>query len=94
MATDENLNYELMHGGADALEDFDLTGPEKLAILTADIDWIEKHVGQLNAMRRKWLESRRTPTSGRTACITGRPACLRRSGAKTNRTVSGRPAQR
>ena len=59
VATDQNLNYELMHGGADALEDFDLTGPEKLAILTADIDWIEKHVGQLNAMRRKWLESRR-----------------------------------
>jgi DNA-binding NtrC family response regulator len=59
VATDQNLNYELMHGGADALEDFDLTGPEKLAILTADIDWIEKHVGQLNAARRKWLESRR-----------------------------------
>jgi DNA-binding NtrC family response regulator len=59
VATDQNLSYELMHGGADALEDFDLTGPEKLAILTADIDWIEKHVGQLNATRRKWLESRR-----------------------------------
>jgi FixJ family two-component response regulator len=58
-ATDQNLNYELMHGGADALENFELTGPEKLAILTADIDWIEKHVGQLNATRRKWLESRR-----------------------------------
>ncbi|HSM90003.1 MAG TPA: response regulator, partial [Desulfobacterales bacterium] len=59
VATDQNLNYELMHGGSDALEGFDLTGPEKLAILTADIDWIEKHVGQLNAARRKWLESRR-----------------------------------
>jgi len=58
-ATDQNLNYELMHGGSDALESFELTGPEKLAILTADIDWIEKHVGQLNATRRKWLESRR-----------------------------------
>jgi FixJ family two-component response regulator len=58
-ATDQNLNYELMHGGADALEDFELTGPEKLALLTADIDWIEKHVGQLSATRRKWLESRR-----------------------------------
>ncbi|MBI5578554.1 MAG: response regulator [Deltaproteobacteria bacterium] len=59
VATDQNLSYELMHGGADALEDFDLTGPEKLAILTADIDWIEKYAGQLNAVRRKWLESRR-----------------------------------
>jgi hypothetical protein len=59
VATDQNLNYELMYGGSDALEGFDLTGPEKLAILTAYIDWIEKHVGQLNAARRKWLESRR-----------------------------------
>jgi DNA-binding NtrC family response regulator len=58
-ATDQNLNYELMHGGSDALESYELTGPEKLALLTADIDWIEKHVGQLNATRRKWLESRR-----------------------------------
>lgn len=58
-ATDQNLNYELMHGGSDALESYELTGPEKLALLTADIDWIEKHVGQLSATRRKWLESRR-----------------------------------
>lgn len=59
VATDQNLSYELMHNGADALEDFDLTGPEKLAILTADIDWIEKHVGRLGETRRRWLESRR-----------------------------------
>jgi CheY-like chemotaxis protein len=25
----------------------------------SDIDWIEKHVGRLFALRRKWLESRR-----------------------------------
>jgi hypothetical protein len=32
----------------------------KLADLDfAGIDWIEKHVGKLNATRRKWLESRR-----------------------------------
>lgn len=59
VATDQNLNYELMHNGADALEDFDLTGPEKLAILTADIDWIETYVGRLGETRRRWLESRR-----------------------------------
>ena len=58
-AVDQNLIYELMHGGSDALEDYELTNPEKLAVLTADIDWIEKHVGQLNAAQRKWLESRR-----------------------------------
>jgi len=58
-ATDQNIVYELMHCGADALADYLLTNAEKLAVLTADIDWIEKHVGQLSAMQRKWLDARR-----------------------------------
>lgn len=58
-ATDQNMVYELMHCGADALADYSLTNAEKLAILTADIEWIEKHVGQLSATQRKWLEARR-----------------------------------
>jgi DNA-binding NtrC family response regulator len=58
-ATDQNLVYELMHCGADALADFQLTNAEKLAILTADIEWIEKHIGQLSATQRKWLDARR-----------------------------------
>jgi hypothetical protein len=58
-ATDQNMVYELMHCGADALADTSLTNAEKLAILTADIEWIEKHVGQLSATQRKWLEARR-----------------------------------
>jgi DNA-binding NtrC family response regulator len=58
-ATDQNMVYELMHCGADALADCSLTNAEKLAILTADIEWIEKHVGQLSATQRKWLEARR-----------------------------------
>jgi DNA-binding NtrC family response regulator len=58
-ATDQNLVYELMHCGADALADFQFTNAEKLAILTADIEWIEKHVGQLSSVQRKWLDARR-----------------------------------
>jgi len=58
-ATDQNMVYELMHCGADALADSQLTNAEKLAILTADIEWIEKHIGQLSATQRKWLDARR-----------------------------------
>jgi hypothetical protein len=58
-ATDQNMVYELMHCGADALADYPLTNAEKLAVLTADIEWIEKHVGQLSATQRKWLDARR-----------------------------------
>jgi YesN/AraC family two-component response regulator len=56
--TDQELTYNLLHYGADALDEFDLTGPEKLAILTGDIQWIEKHVGALTANQRKWLDQR------------------------------------
>ncbi|MCU0585104.1 MAG: response regulator [Desulfobacterales bacterium] len=58
-ATDQNLVYDLMHCGADALADYEFTNAEKLAILTADIEWIEKHVGELSPVQRKWLEARR-----------------------------------
>jgi len=58
-ATDPNLVYDLMHCGADALADYEFTNAEKLAILTADIEWIEKHVGELSPVQRKWLEARR-----------------------------------
>jgi DNA-binding NtrC family response regulator len=58
-ATDQNLVYDLMHCGADALSDYEFTNAEKLAILTADIEWIENHVGELSAVQRKWLEARR-----------------------------------
>jgi DNA-binding NtrC family response regulator len=58
-ATDQNLVYDLMHCGADALADYEFTNAEKLAILTADIEWIEKNVGELSPVQRKWLEARR-----------------------------------
>ena len=43
---------------ADALEEYNLTGAEKLAILTADMGWIEQHVGKLTEAQENWLVSR------------------------------------
>jgi DNA-binding NtrC family response regulator len=57
-AEDHDLVYNLLHYGADALEGFDLTGPEKLAILTGDVQWIEKQIGPLSPEQRKWLDQR------------------------------------
>ena len=57
-ATDYTLVYNLLHYGADALEEFNLTSAEKLAILSGDIQWIEQHVGTLTPLQRKWLEGR------------------------------------
>jgi DNA-binding NtrC family response regulator len=57
-ATDTELVYNLLHYGSEALEDYDLTGPEKLAILTGDIKWIEEHIGALTPTQRRWLDQR------------------------------------
>lgn len=57
-ATDYMLVYNLLHYGAEALDEFNLTAAEKLAILSGDIQWIEKHIGALNPTQRKWLEGR------------------------------------
>ena len=57
-ATDPELVYNLLHYGAEALEEYHLTGPEKLAILTGDIQWIEKHIGSLTPTQRRWLDQR------------------------------------
>jgi hypothetical protein len=57
-AVDSEFVVGLLYSGADALEDYDLTGPEKLAILTGDIQWIEEQVGSLTLDQRKWLDQR------------------------------------
>jgi DNA-binding NtrC family response regulator len=56
--SDPSLVSDMLSYGADALDEFNLTGPEKLAILTGDIHWIEQHVGPLSGVQRKWLEQR------------------------------------
>lgn len=57
-AVDSEFVAGLFYYGADALQDYELTGPEKLAILTGDIQWIESQIGQLTPEQKRWLESR------------------------------------
>ena len=57
-ASDSEFIAKLLYEGADALEEYDLTGPEKLALLTGDIEWIEKHMGPLKPNQKLWLEQR------------------------------------
>jgi DNA-binding NtrC family response regulator len=56
--SDNEFIANLLYRGADALEEYTLTGPEKLALLTGDIEWIEKHIGPLTSVQRRWLEQR------------------------------------
>ena len=55
-ATDREFVHSLLHHWADALEEYDLTAAEKLALLTGDIEWIEKHIGTLTEKQKRWLE--------------------------------------
>jgi DNA-binding NtrC family response regulator len=57
-AVDSEFVASLFYYGADALQDYELTGPEKLAILTGDIHWIESQIGPLSPAQKRWLESR------------------------------------
>jgi len=51
--------YDLLYYGTDVLDKYDLTKPEKLAIWTGDIEWIEEHIGKLTSLQKRWLELRR-----------------------------------
>ncbi len=57
-ASDDQFRHDLMELGADALDDFNLSGPEKLAVITGDIRWIEAQMGPLSSAQRQWLEAR------------------------------------
>jgi DNA-binding NtrC family response regulator len=57
-AVDGQFVSDLFYSGADALDGYTLTGPEKLAILTGDIPWIEGHIGALTPTQKRWLEQR------------------------------------
>jgi DNA-binding NtrC family response regulator len=57
-ASDSEFIANLLYQGADALEEYDLSGPEKLAILTGDIEWIEGQIGPLTGNQKRWLEQR------------------------------------
>ncbi len=57
-AVDSAFVASLFSYGADALQDYQLTGAEKLAILTGDIQWLEGQLGPLSAAQKRWLEGR------------------------------------
>jgi DNA-binding NtrC family response regulator len=57
-ATDSEFVANLLYHGPEALEGYNLTGPEKLALLTGDTLWIEQHVGKLTDQQRRWLDQR------------------------------------
>jgi DNA-binding response OmpR family regulator len=65
-ATDGEFVYSLFHHWADALEEYNLNNAEKLALLTGDTEWIEKHVGSLTANQKRWLEKPLSPEMLRT----------------------------
>jgi DNA-binding NtrC family response regulator len=57
-ADDNDFVVNLFYQGAGALEEYDLTGAEKLAILTGDVKWIESYVGRLTPRQKRWLDQR------------------------------------
>lgn len=54
-AKDPDFARSLSKNGADALEKFDLTSQEKLAIITGDIRWIEDQIGSVKPEIKRWL---------------------------------------
>jgi len=59
-ASDSAFFTNLLEYATDALDEYDLTGPEKLALLTGDIEWIEEEIGPLTRSQRRWLDLRRS----------------------------------
>jgi len=52
---DDEFFANLLEAGADALDEYDLTKAEKLAIVTGDVSWIEDQVGRLTRPQRRML---------------------------------------
>jgi len=59
-ASDGEFFTNLLEFATDALDEYDLTGPEKLALLTGDVEWIEEQIGPLTKSQRRWLDLRRS----------------------------------
>jgi CheY-like chemotaxis protein len=57
--SDNEFIFSLLNYGADALDEYELSGPEKLALLTGDISWIEDQIGHLTPSQKRWLELRK-----------------------------------
>jgi DNA-binding NtrC family response regulator len=59
-ASDSAFFTNLMEYATDALDEYRLTGPENLALLTGDFEWIEEQIGTLTRSQRRWLDIRRS----------------------------------
>jgi DNA-binding NtrC family response regulator len=57
-ASDSDFARALIEDGSEALKEYQLTGPEKLALTTCDIDWIESQIGSLQEAQKQWLKHR------------------------------------
>ncbi|UCB45456.1 MAG: hypothetical protein JSV25_14800, partial [Spirochaetota bacterium] len=53
--SNDQFLINLLEYAADALDEYELTGPEKLAILTGDFEWIQEQIGPLTQSQRRWL---------------------------------------
>ena len=53
--SDDEFFANLLEAGADALDEYDLTKAEKLAIVTGDVRWIEDQIGRLTRPQRRML---------------------------------------
>ena len=53
--SDDEFFTNLLENGPDALDEYDLTRPEKLAIVTGDVRWIEDQIGRLTRPQRRML---------------------------------------
>lgn len=54
--SDREFFTDLLHHWSDALDEYDLSRAEKLALLTGDIEGIEGCTGPLTPNQRSWLE--------------------------------------
>jgi DNA-binding NtrC family response regulator len=53
--SDDDFFMKLLEHSVDALEEYDLTKAEKLAIVTGDVRWIEDQLGRLTRAQRRML---------------------------------------
>ena len=63
IADNPQFAAELSEKGADALDDYDLTATEKLALLTGDVEWFEGYMGVLSPKLKKYFELNVKPLS-------------------------------
>jgi len=53
--SDDEFFMKLLERSVDALDEYDLTKPEKLALVTGDVRWIEDQLGRLTRSQRRML---------------------------------------